>query len=523
LTFQPAPSHTAGVSRVTRRSFTRAAAAPFLLQSARGASNRPNILLLMTDQHRADALGAAGNPVIRTPHLDRLAAEGVRFRHAYSSTPTCTPARAALLTGQSPWSHGMLGYGAVAERYRLEMPRLLRDAGYFTTGIGKMHWTPERALHGFHQTILDAHTPMEGHFAGERGAAHTNEFRSDYEGWFYTQAPGLNPYRTGLSWNDYRARAYALPESLHPTVWTGDTAVRFLESYQRPEPFFLKVSFIRPHSPYDPPQRFLRLYDDAAIPGAQVGQWAARYAGRSDSGNEPWHGDFGLRQVRESRQGYYGSVSHVDEQVGRILDALAARKLLDETLILMTADHGDMLGDHHLWRKSYAYEPSARIPMIVRWPEGLISSRRGVALDHPVEIRDVLPTLLDAAGAAVPETVEGRSLLNAIRRPDAEWRAWIDLEHDVCYSPDNHWNAATDGRQKYIFHARTGEEQFFDLVSDPAELHDLASDASRAGAIRLWRNRLIEHLAPRGNGWVANGRLVTRPLSQLYSPNYPRR
>ncbi len=521
LTFNGWPPHTAKVSDVSRRSLIRAAAAPGLWRAARAAGSRPNLLLLMTDQHRADALGTAGNPAIRTPNLDRLAADGVRFRHAYSSTPTCTPARAALLTGQSPWRHGMLGYGKVAERYPVEMPRLLRAAGYHTIGIGKMHWTPQRALHGFHQTVLDEHTSMEGHFAGQTGAAHTNEFRSDYEGWFYSQVPDLNPYSTGLSWNDYRARAYALPEHLHPTVWTADSAVRFIESYQRAEPFFLKVSFIRPHSPYDPPQRFLRLYRDVPIPEARVGAWAAGYAPPSDAGNEPWHGDFGARQVRQSRQAYYGLVSQVDEQVERILEALHGRGMLDDTLILMIADHGDMLGDHHLWRKSYAYEPSARIPMIVRWPEGLVSAPRGRVLDQPVEIRDVLPTLLEAAGAEIPAAVEGRSLLSLIRRPDAEWRNWIDLEHDVCYSPDNHWNAATDGRRKYIFHARSGREQFFDLVADSDELNDLAGDAGRSAEVRMWRSRLIEHLALRGDRWVSGGRLIERPASQLYSPNYP--
>ncbi|MGA2195662.1 MAG: sulfatase-like hydrolase/transferase, partial [Bryobacteraceae bacterium] len=113
---------------------------------AQTRGSRPNILLLMTDQHRADCIGAAGNNVIHTPNLNRLASGGVLFGHAYSSTPTCTPARAGLLTGQSPWSHGMLGYGRVAEHYPVEMPRLLRDAGYYTTGIGKMHWSPQRAL-----------------------------------------------------------------------------------------------------------------------------------------------------------------------------------------------------------------------------------------------------------------------------------------------------------------------------------------------------------------------------------------
>jgi arylsulfatase A-like enzyme len=498
--------------RTSRRGFLKTvSAAPLLRVAGAAASSRPNILLLMTDQHRADCLGAAGNAAIRTPHLDRLANEGVRFRNAYSTTPTCTPARAALLTGQAPWNHGMLGYGTVAERYPIELPRLLNGAGYHTMGIGKMHWTPERALHGFHQTVLDEAQPLD----------RSGAFRTDYEGWFYSQAPDLNPYATGLLWNDYRSRAYALPERLHPTVWTGDTAVHFLEGYRRPQPFFLKVSFLRPHSPYDPPERFLRLYEDAALPKAQVAPWAAGFAGRSDAGNEPWHGDFGAAQVRRSRQGYYGSITQVDEQIGRILETLERQRMLEDTLILMVSDHGDMLGDHHLWRKSYPYEASARIPMLIRWPGGLVPAGRGSVVNQPVEIRDILPTFLEAAGVAVPEAVDGRSLLNLLRGTDPGWRRYLDLEHNICYHPDNHWNALTDGRRKLIYHARSGEEQFFDLEQDPRELSDLAGDPARQPEVREWRSRLTQHLGLRGEGWVRQGRLVPRPGSQLYSPNYP--
>jgi len=187
----------------------------------------------------------------------------------------------------------------------------------------------------------------------------------------------------------------------------------------------------------------------------------------------------------------------------------------------MLADHGDMLGDQYLWRKSYAYQASAAIPLIVRPPKGWLSESRGRTLTHPAEIRDVLPTLLEASGAPIPEAVEGRSLFGPMRNPAVPWREWIDLEHDVCYSPQNHWNALTDGRRKYIFHARTGEEQFFDLAADPHELHDLAGDPARTAEIRDWRSRLTAHLAVRGEPWVVNGRLGLRPSSQLYSPNYP--
>lgn len=164
--------------------------------------SRPNILFLMTDQHRADCLGVSGNQVIHTPNIDRIAHEGVRFSAAYSSTPTCTPARTAILTGLSPWRHGMLGYSDMAARYPVEKPQAMRDAGYTTTTIGKNHYTPMR------------NGPAALAEAEKAGPIE----RSDYEQWFYREAPGLDPHATGIWWNDYRARPFAMPERLHPTT-----------------------------------------------------------------------------------------------------------------------------------------------------------------------------------------------------------------------------------------------------------------------------------------------------------------
>lgn len=485
-------------SMISRRTTLKLfGAAPAVLR-ARSVS-KPHLLMIMTDQQRGDTLGAE-NPVIETPNLDRIAREGIRFRHAYSSTPTCTPARAALLTGMSPWRHGMLGYSRVAPSYPVEMPRVLGAAGYSTCGIGKMHWHPQRNTHGFHQVLLD-----------ESGRAESPEFRSDYRAWFASQAPLLNPDATGIGWNDYRGGEYRLPEYLHPTRWTGDCGTRFIEDYSRPEPFFLKVSFARPHSPYDPPARLLRRYQERRLPEPVVGNWAAKYEPRSGPKDDIWHGRMPMEEIRLARAAYAGAVTYIDEQIGRLLETLERRRMLDETLIIFFSDHGDMTGDHHLWRKSYAYEASARIPMLVRGP----GAPRGVVDMTPVEIRDVLPTLAAAAGATTAVPMDGQSLL-AVKRP------WIDLEHDVCYSPANHWSALTDGRVKYIYHAQQGEEQLFDLAADPNELNDLSAQPAYEAALRLWRGRMIEHLAERGEAWVRNGRLVPRPQSILLSPHYPK-
>ena len=473
---------------------------------------RPNILLLMADQFRADCVGANGNRAIRTPNLDAVARTGISFPRAYSSTPSCTPARAGLLTGWAPWRHGMLGYGRVAERYGNEMPRMLREAGYYTMGIGKMHWHPQRNLHGFHRTLVD-----------ESGRIEAPGFVSDYRQWFRREAPGLDADATGIGWNDYAAKPYGLPEHLHPTRWTGDRAVEFLQGYREPSPWFLKVSFARPHSPYDPPERFWRMYEDAELPRAVVGRWAERYARRGDDLRpSTWWGDLGADQVRASRQGYYGAVTFIDEQIGRILAELDRRGEASRTLVVFTSDHGDMTGDHHLWRKTYPYEASARVPMLMRWPDRLRPVARGPRT--PVELRDVLPTFMDAAGVVPrPYAFDGISLLDlAAGRRGASPR-YLDLEHSRCYWPESDWTGITDGRHKYIHWSITGEEQLFDLQRDPNELRDLAPEAASSALLRAWRGRMAGHLAARGDGWVETGAPRRRAKAMLYSTNYPGR
>src|SRR6056297_3511388 len=161
------------------------------MNSVMAKNGKPHIVMIMTDQHRGDALGCRGNTVVKTPHLDELAKEGVLFENAYTTTPSCTPARSGLLTGLSPWHHGMLGYGQVAENYNYELPRMIRRAGYYTFGIGKMHWHPQKTLHGFHGTLVD-----------ESGRRETPGFISDYHQWFENEAPGKDPNETGIGWNE---------------------------------------------------------------------------------------------------------------------------------------------------------------------------------------------------------------------------------------------------------------------------------------------------------------------------------
>ena len=475
------------------------------------AAKHPHIILIMTDQQRGDALGCMGNKTVFSPNLDALAEEGSIFMNGYSSCPSSTPARAGLLTGQSPWKHGMLGYGKVAPEYKYEMPQMLKDAGYYTFGIGKMHWYPQRSKHGFNVTLLD-----------ESGRIEDSNFISDYRAWFQLQAPGSNPDETGIGWNEHRAGIYKLDEKLHPTYWTGEMACQLIQNYDKDsQPLFLKVSFARPHSPYDPPKRFLDRYEEVKIPAPVVGDWCGKYAERLnpvEADKDAPYANFGEEYACNSKKYYYASITFIDEQIGRIIRTLKDKGMYDDALIVFVSDHGDMMGDHYHWRKTYPYEGSAHIPFIAKWPISMgIKSGK---INNPVELRDVLPTFLDVAGIAIPNEIDGLSLLNLAKGENTNWRKYIDLEHATCYSNDNYWCALTDGRIKYIWRISTGGEELFDLAKDPNELHNAAGDRKYNKQLLEMRAEMVRHMSERGEAFVKDGKLVVREKRMLYSPNY---
>ena len=461
---------------------------------------RPNILFLMDDQHRGDWLGAAGAKWLQTPNLDRLAREGALFRRAYSSTPSCLPARAALLTGMSPWGHGSLGYVAIPERYRQEMPRTFTEAGWRTCAIGKNHFAPMRNPHGYQTVIL-----------AEPNIRNLPEI-CEYRAWFNQKAPGHHPFEGFRSGNDQRGGlCYPLDEALHVTPWTADQAVQFLKGSAPGKPWFLKVSFLCPHTPLNAPRRWQDRYQSADIPGAAIGDWARREYGSVQTSfarqAEATRGIVPEDELRATRRSYAAAISYVDEQVGRILTALEERAETENTLILFTADHGDMMGDQLLYRKTYPYEGSVNIPMIVRWPASIgLKARRGQVRQELAELRDVFPTFLDAAGLPRASSIEGVSLLEVLRGKPG--RKVLDLEHASCYAPKDGWVALMDKRYKYIYFEHTGQQQLFDLARDPHELVNLAEKPASTKVLKEWRQKMIQHLSIRGEPWVRNGDLA---------------
>ncbi|MFE5322075.1 arylsulfatase [Paenibacillus sp. NPDC056579] len=471
---------------------------------------RPNILLITVDQMRWDCLSVMDHPIAETPNLDSLARSGVLFRSAYAATPTCIPARAAIFTGMSQRSHGRVGYqDRVPWNYEHTLPGELAKAGYHTQCVGKMHVYPTRSLCGFHNVVL--HDGYFHYYRDKHSTLANQQFDEcdDYLRWLRETAGAQHDITDlGLDCNASTVtRPWHLPEHMHPTNWTVTQSIDFLRRRDPGKPFFLWTSFVRPHSPLDPPQAYFDMYKDLEMPDPPVGDWVERTGGGSGSSDPTTiFGEVPARRLNRARAAYYALITHIDDQIGRLLNALQEYGVLRDTLIVFTSDHGEMIGDHHFYRKALPYEGSAKIPFLVYDPSGSLGFRKGAVVDEVVELRDIMPTLLDAAGAPVPESVDGSSLLPLCRKETAgRWREYIHGEH-AFGALSNHY--VTDGREKYIWYSQSGEEQLFDLSSDPQELVNLAAQPGREERIALWRERLIGELDGREEGYVDQGRLI---------------
>jgi arylsulfatase A-like enzyme len=430
------------------------------------ADRRPNILLITTDQQRYDALGINGNSVLRTPNLDALAREGTNFSRCYITCPVCIPARRTLISGLHPDTHGMIGYREGQEFDPPHtMPGCLSAAGYQTQLVGKLHLFPQRKRYGFDHMVL---SDSAHHRPTSRYQAH-----NDYTKWLRDQGFNHNPNSHGLSGNGRVARPWTAGEELHHTSYVAETAARFFETSRDPSvPWFLHVSFVAPHPPLIPPGAYWDRYAGREDLAPAIGEWAPHTPPikglRPDAGNGPFDPD----EIRESIAGYYGLINHIDDRVGYLLDRFfeyGNDRAKEPTWILFSSDHGEMLGDHHLFRKSLPYEASAHVPLFISGRN--VDLPRG-ASDALCGWEDIMPTVLDLAGAPIPDGIDGRSLLPVMRQQTPAVR---DDLSGVCVDRGNRY--VVSGRLKYIWFTKTNEEQLFDVLADPRELRDLSAEA----------------------------------------------
>jgi len=466
--------------------------------------DRTNVLFVMADQHRGDALGADphcptdadGRSLVHTPNLDHLVADGALFSRAYTPAPACVPARRCMWSGQTPATSGSTYWTSDAWDFEYMLPQMFRDAGYQTHLSGKTHSQPAGNHIGFE------------HIDGHKGSG-----PNDYSEWLERRSDGeYHETSHGVGVNSWDPRPTHLEEHEHPTTWTTNRAIEFLEDRDTTRPFFLAVSYHRPHQPFDPPQVYWDMYADRDLPDPAVGDWVDdQYGDLVSEYPDPdaWLADLPPEVIHRARAGYYGSITHIDHQLNRLFKALGSTGELDDTLIVFTSDHGEMLGDHHHWRKTFAFEGSARVPFLVSFPGGTDYETERV-IDRPVGLEDVMPTILETVGMDVPETVEGRSVLRLFE-DDArdDWRPYYHGEYGQSYDPSIAHQFIVDEETKYVWFSVTGEELLFDLSEDPDESHDLTADPDHEDAHERWRSRLVDHLADRPEGFSDGDSLQT--------------
>ncbi len=432
-------------------------------------AERPNIVFITSDQHRWDSLGCAGHPCVRTPHLDQLAYEGMRFDNAYADCPVCIPARTTLITGVKSSTYGCPAYG---EDFRIERDRsaflgsLMTAAGYQTALVGKRHWhTAEDFRAGF-ETVI----PMER-------CERLQQLHHGRDGW---------PFGVGA--NELSPTLSQLPPELCSTDWIVDRCIEVIRERQKDQPLFLWCSMVDPHPPLAIHEPYYSMYDNSPIPGPAIGNWEGtdecpvqQFGHRTAYNSKP----MGWDELRKARGVYYGMITNIDHQLGRLFGYLMTQGLWDDVWIVYTTDHGEHLGDHYDIAKSSFYNSAARLPFIVRPPRALQSAGGGWVSDALVELADLLPTFCKLAGADVPDDVDGVDLSALIAGQATSVR-------DRLFGAIDDQHMVHDGACKYLYFTADGREQLFDHAADPNDLNDIA--ASNENIVATMRQSLIDRL-----------------------------
>ncbi|MDE0481043.1 MAG: sulfatase-like hydrolase/transferase [Candidatus Poribacteria bacterium] len=434
-------------------------------------AKKPNIIFLMTDQQRFDTVGALGNPIIKTPALDRIVREGTSFTSAYCPSPVCVASRCSFLLGQWPHETGCTTNSAMPQD-RASVMELLNEVGYQTHGIGKMHFTPQgRKMWGFETRDFSeegAGPDDFTEFLHENGYDHIIAPHGERSEYYYIPQPSQ------------------LPARLHHTQWVGDKTLQFLSQRDTNRPFLCWSSFIKPHPPFESPVPWNRLYRTVEMPlpflppdyeqlHTHWNRHQNRYKYR-DQGRD-------MNLLRTTRAAYYAAISFIDYQVGRILDYLESEGELNNTLILYTSDHGELLGDYDCYGKRSFLDAAARIPLLVRYPKRFEAN---VQCDTPTSLVDVLPTSLGAAGLTPHDEHSGVDLADV---------ATGNTERDAIIgqlSGENRglYMLLTD-EYKYIYSAADRKEWLFRRLSGRLDERNLAGNPGYGRTLRDYRERLI--------------------------------
>ena len=446
----------------------------------------PNILLLMTDQQRWDAMGCSGDWV-QTPNLDRIASEGVQFTNCVTTSPVCIPTRLSLATGLYPHNTGV--WNNMNHTMPAETPtwmQAVREAGYRTSLFGKTHLHPHGGDLREREDLMNAYGLDDvNEIGGPRASAKVlSHMTAEWE------AKGLwdgyrADYRERFSTKPYLVRPSTLGLENYADVYVGQQAKQYLQDYDRQEPWCCWVSFGGPHEPWDTPEPYASMYDPeqmpSAIPRPPAGE---RPRGHLDRLMQRMNPTFEPGEIGRLRANYAGNVTLIDAQIGEILGAIAARGELENTVIVHTSDHGEMNGDYGLIYKSNFLNGAVRIPLLVRTPD---STNAGSICDSPVEWIDIGPTLVESAGGELAHRQFGKSLCPVLTNPEVTHRDFAISEIDgEIMLLNREWKAAlnTDG-ETYLL---------FNVQNDPNETNNLAGEPEVADIETALRLQILERL-----------------------------
>ncbi len=476
----------------------------------------PNILLITADQLRSDALGCYGNQVCRTPNLDALAAGGVVFENSFTPTPTCVPARASITTGN--YSHVCTGTKRNAGLIRDDQVKLAEhfvSFGYETYACGKLHYAPyappgqPRLLHGFQHCDL----AESGRMFREFDPKGTLQGLEDYHDYLADVGWGGYSRAHGIGNNDVRPCPSPLPAEHHVDHWVADRTIQRLKEHfesHRGKPFLIWCSFPKPHAPLDPPREYANLYDPREIPPPVGDESMLCDRNPSIEATRITHGLDTLSPAarRVIKTYYYGLITHQDAQVGRVLEALEEAGEADNTIVIYTADHGDLMGDFGGFFKGNMLEGSVHVPFILRGPKVGAEKRRG----QLVGLQDILPTLAGRTQCPLPKEVQGLDLSAAIEDESAPLR---EVYYSQCGDDPKQAAMICDGRWKYCYAQAGPTEELYDLREDPHELVNLATRPDAQELLAPWRERLIEEARRLGDvGLLCDEGLVESPLDR---------
>jgi arylsulfatase len=433
---------------------------------------RPNILFVTADHLRYDTLGCMGDPIIRTPAIDRLAREGVCFEQFFVQNPVCQPSRATMMTGRYPRHHGVRWNGSRLDENEMTLVEFLKSQGYTTASIGKHHVAQERFRAAL--DVVDAEGIRRNwreRVDGDYTVHDPNPFEA------YVRAQGYE-YVTGYALPDFRKRLGAvpsdLPEDCHLDAYVGIKAREYLESIDQRAPFFLWLGFYGPHHPYVPSGRFAHMYDPAHVPAfhraeGDIAGKPPEYRFYFETPDHKYRGfpDASEETFREMKAAYYGMVSQLDWQLGLTLDALKARGLEENTIVVLSSDHGEFLGDHGIPAKApFLLDCMLHVPCIVRAP----GIPPGTTHGDLVESVDLFPTIVRLADFEPPEWVQGHDLCPSISG-DRGTRG--DAPRTAIYAEAVDKRCIRTAEWKYIHYPGKPYGELYHLTADPYELENL--------------------------------------------------